>query len=153
MLVSARMCQAKYLGESSVTGFIFFGRFKKLTFAVAFAICQYSLPAQAQTANITPENVAVFNLLSPFLDLNATSIGQQTLQANLSQAVAINQNASSVALLNDNMATPALAALAISDENLLGKASNAVTGLSAIYGVAANLAGGLTTQNTSAWAL
>jgi hypothetical protein len=110
------------------------------------------LPAKAQTANITAENAAVFNLLSPFLDLNAMPVGQQTLQANLSQAVAINQNTSLVALLNDNMATPALAALAISDENLLGKASNAVTGLSATYGVAANLAGGLPTQTTTAWA-
>jgi outer membrane autotransporter protein len=111
------------------------------------------LPALAQSANLTPENIAVFNLLSPFLNLNTTSVGQQTLQTSLSQAVAINQNAASVALLNDYMSTPALAALAISDENLLGKASNAVTGLSATYGVAANLAGSLPTQNTIAWAM
>lgn len=119
----------------------------------AVALLIFAGQAQAQTANVTPENVAVFNLLSPFLNLNATPVGQQTLQASLSQSVAINQNASSVALLNNNLSTPALAALAISDENSLTKASNAVTGLSKTYGVAANLAGGLPTQNTTAWAM
>jgi subtilase-type serine protease len=119
----------------------------------AVAVLIFADQTQAQTANVTPENVAVFNLLSPFLNLNATAIGQQTLQTDLSQAVAINQNSPSAALLNNNLSTPTLAALAISDENLLGKASNAVTGLSATYGVAANLAGGLPTQNTTAWAM
>jgi uncharacterized protein with beta-barrel porin domain len=128
-------------------------RSKWRTVVVALAICAPWLPAGAQTGNVTPENIAVFNLLSPFLSLNATPIGQQTLQVDLSQSVAINQNAASAALLNDNLSTPALAALAISDENLLGKASNTVTGASGTYGIAANLAGGLPTQNTSAWAL
>jgi uncharacterized protein with beta-barrel porin domain len=112
------------------------------------------LPAMATTAvTITPENVAVFNLLSPFLNLNATLTGQQTLAASLSQADAINQNAASVSVLNGGLSTATLAALAISDENLLGKASNTVTGLSGTYGPAANLAGGLPTQNTSGWAV
>jgi hypothetical protein len=41
----------------------------------------------------------------------------------------------------------------LATSNLLGKASNAVTGLSATYGVSANLAGGPPTQNTIAWAM
>ena len=49
-------------------------------------------PASAQQANLTAANVNVLDLLSPFLTLNSTPIGQQTLQVNLSQAVAINQN-------------------------------------------------------------
>lgn len=111
--------------------------------------------AAPSSVAVTPENAAVINLLSPFLSLNSTAIGQQTLQVDLSQAVAINQNASSVAVLNDYMPTATLGALAISDENLLGAAQTTVNGLpkATTYGVAANLAGGLPTQNTTAWAL
>jgi subtilase-type serine protease len=112
-------------------------------------------PARAQTANVTPATVNVLNLLAPFLSLNSTAIGQQTLQTDLSQAVAINQNASSVAAINGYPAsTTALAAVAISDENLLGSASNTVYGLptSQTFGPAANLAGGLPTQATGTYA-
>lgn len=125
-----------------------------LTASVALgALLGLDRPVSAQTANTTPENVAVFNLLSPFFSLNSNTTGQQTLQLSLSQSVAINQNSPSAALLNGNLSTPTLAALSISDENLLGKTSNNVTGLSATYGIAANLAGGLPTQNTTAWAM
>src|ERR1700761_5002383 len=91
--------------------------------------------AHAQAANTTPSNVNVLNLLSPFLGLNATPTGRTTLADNLSQAISIN-----------NSASPTLESLAYSDKNLLGAASNSVTGLSGSFGVAANLAGGLPTQ-------
>ena len=34
--------------------------------------------AHAQAANVTPSNVNVLNLLSPFLGLNATPVGRTT---------------------------------------------------------------------------
>ena len=116
--------------------------------AIAAALAS---PAYAQTANVTSANVNVINLLSPFLSLNSTAVGQQTLQTNLNQAVAINQNAGSVALLNNNYSTATLAALAISDENSLGAASTQLYGTTTSVGVAANLAGALPTQNTTAY--
>ena len=91
--------------------------------------------AHAQAANTTPSNVNVLNLLSPFLGLNATAVGKTTLSDNLSQAISIN-----------NSASPTLQALAYSDKNLLGAASNTVAGISGSFGVAANLAGGLPDQ-------
>jgi len=42
--------------------------------------------AQAQVPNTTGANVNVLNLLSPFLGLNGSAIGQSTLQGNLQQA-------------------------------------------------------------------
>ena len=96
--------------------------------------------AYADPANVTPSNVNVLNLLSPFLGLNSTPTGRTTLIDNLNQAISIN-----------NSATPAQQDLAYSDKNLLGSASNVVTGLSdpkagPFFGVAANLAGGLPDQ-------
>ena len=96
--------------------------------------------AHADPANVTPSNVNVLNLLSPFLGLNANPTGKTTLIDNLNQAISIN-----------NSATPAQQDLAYSDKNLLGTASNVVTGLSdpktgPFFGVAANLAGGLPDQ-------
>jgi len=60
--------------------------------------------ARAQTPNTTIANVNALNLLAPFLTLNATPIGQETLQTGLQTVIAIN-----------NGATPAQQALAISD--------------------------------------
>lgn len=88
----------------------------------------------AQTANVTPSTVNILNLLSPFLALNSTTVGQTTLQQNLSTALSINNNA-----------TASQQQLAISDKNLLNAASNAVAGVGNV-GVAANLAGGLSAQ-------
>src|ERR1700677_150548 len=88
--------------------------------------------AHAQAANVSPSNV---NVLSPFLGLNATPVGRTTLTDNLSQAISIN-----------NSATLPLQELSYSDKNLLGSASNTVTGISGSFGVAANLAGGLPDQ-------
>ncbi len=99
--------------------------------------------AHAQAANVTPSNVNVLNLLSPFLGLNASPVGRTTLTDNLSRAISIN-----------NSATLPLQELSYSDKNLLGSASNSVTGISTrtgpFFGVAANLAGGLpsTAYNT-----
>ena len=94
----------------------------------------------AQTANTTPANVNVLNLLAPFLSLNNTAVGQQTLQLNLSQAVAQNQAAS----LADQQR-------AISDKALPGSASFTTTitlinGSRVNLGPADNLAGGLPPQ-------
>ena len=91
--------------------------------------------AQAQAVNTTPSNVNVLNLLAPFLSLNATAVGQATLQTNLQTVFTLNNNA-----------TLTQQQLAISDKNLLGAVSNTVTGLPGTYGVAANLAGGLPPQ-------
>jgi uncharacterized protein with beta-barrel porin domain/membrane-associated phospholipid phosphatase len=94
-----------------------------------------TIGAQAQTANTTPSNVDVLNLLSPFLSLNATSVGQTTLSTNLAQAISVNNNA-----------TATLQQLSYSDKNILGSVSNTVTGLSGTFGVAGNLAGTLPNQ-------
>ena len=94
--------------------------------------------AFAQAANTTTSNDNILNLLSPFLSLNATTDGQQTLTANLAQAIATNNNA-----------TAALQALAVSDKNLFGGRTNTITlanGTTMTYGIAANLAGGLPAQ-------
>ena len=96
--------------------------------------------AWAQAANTTPANVNVLNLLSPFLALNSTDVGRQTLQLNLSQAIAQNQNA-----------TTAQRQLAISDKALPGSAAFTTTitlanGSRVNLGVADNLAGGLPLQ-------
>lgn len=92
--------------------------------------------AHAQ-ANTTPSNVNVLNLLSPFLGLNATPIGQTTLTDNLATAIGIN-----------NAASLTLQELSYSDKNLLSSASNTgVPGLPGqVFGVAANLGGGLPDQ-------
>ncbi len=92
------------------------------------------------TISLSSDNV--LNLLGPYLGLNATSVGQATLTANLARSIAIN-----------NSATPILQQLAESDENLLNSpnpTSNAlrtapVTGANA-FGIAANLGGGLPNQ-------
>ncbi len=97
-----------------------------------------SVAVQAQVANTTTSNDNILNLLSPFLSLNTTTVGQQTLTANLSQAIATNNNA-----------TAALQALSVSDKNLFGGRTNTITlanGTTMTYGVAANLAGGLPAQ-------
>ena len=94
-------------------------------------------PATAQQANTTPANVNVLNLLSPFLGLNATPVGQSTLQANLAQGVALNQNSST-----------ARRQLAISDKTLPGSPTTVTlaNGSTLAIGPADNLAGGLPLQ-------
>ncbi|MGT2479956.1 phosphatase PAP2 family protein [Methylobacterium oryzae CBMB20] len=94
--------------------------------------------AQAQNANTTPANANVLNLLGPFLSLNGTAIGQQTLQLNLSQTIAIN-----------NGAGPARQQLAVSDRT--EPASGSVTTILADgrvlkVGLAGSFAGGLPLQ-------
>lgn len=99
-----------------------------------------SSAAQAQAVNTVPANVNVLNLLSPFLQLNATAVGRATLQGNLDQAVASN-----------NGSSPARRALAISDKALpsntpfLGSITR-VDGSVINLGPADNLAGGLPLQ-------
>ena len=91
--------------------------------------------AHAQAANVTPANVNVLNLLSPFLGLNATGVGRATLTDNLSQSIAIN-----------NGASLALQERAYSDKNLLGSASNSITGVARRLRRRGELAGGLPDQ-------
>lgn len=93
-------------------------------------------PALAATPNVTGADANQLNLLAPFLNLNATGTGQQTLATNLASAIAVNQFAA---------ARNAVAATAVSDVNLLGNASNSVAGVGTL-GVAANLGGGLPPQ-------
>ena len=66
------------------------------------------------------------------MGLNATPTGITTLTDNLSQSISIN-----------NTSSTTLRELAYSDKNLLGGDSNTVTGLSGVFGVAANLGGSL----------
>ena len=49
--------------------------------------------AHADPANVTPSNVNVLNLLSPFFGLNANPTGKTTLIDNLNQAISINNSA------------------------------------------------------------
>lgn len=91
--------------------------------------------ANAATPNVTPSAVNGFNLLAPFLGLNSTAYGPQTLTDNLTQTIAVN-----------NGATLAQQQLAISDNNILYATSNTVVGISGKFGIAANLAGGLPNQ-------
>ncbi len=103
---------------------------------VALAVAAFGPGAQAQTANTTASDVNVLNLLAPYLTLNTTATGQQTLQLNLAQSIAIN-----------TAAGLAQQQLAISDKNLLGSARNDLSSAGlGTYGVAANLAGGLPAQ-------
>ena len=68
--------------------------FKQGVSIAAVVVAAYGPAAvQAQTANTTPANVNVLNLLAPFLSLNGTAVGQQTLQLNLSRAIADNRGA------------------------------------------------------------
>jgi len=109
----------------------------KWSTALVVIVLASAVSARAQTPNTVGSNVNVLNLLSPFLMLNSTAIGQSTLQVNLSQAIAIN-----------NGANATRQGLAISDINLLSGASNTVAGLAGTFGPAANLAGGLGVQNS-----
>ncbi len=110
-------------------------RSRLLLSVAAFVAAATPALAVTSTANETPANVNVLNLLAPFLGLNGTSIGQSTLTLNLAQALSINNNAS---LVQEE--------LAYSDKNLLGSVSNSVTGIAGVYGVAANLGGSLPNQ-------
>ena len=112
--------------------------------ALAVAGALVSPAARAQAVNTTPSNVNILNLLSPYLNLNATSVGQATLAGNLQQGIAQNQNAS-----------PAIMAQAISDKTLPGSISAAfpvaatitlANGTKVNLGVGDNLAGGLPLQ-------
>lgn len=106
--------------------------------AIVAAASAATLGSARAASNVTPANVDVLNLLSPFLNLNASAVGQTTLADNLAVAIGVN-----------NLATPALQALSISDENLLSAASNSLAaypgGTRVVYGtnygVAANLGG------------
>ncbi len=115
--------------------------FKQGVSLAALALAAFGVSAaQAQTVNTTPSNVNVLNLLSPFLSLNGTQVGQQTLQLNLTQAIAQNQGAS----VADQQK-------AISDKALPGSAAFATTitlanGTRINLGPADNLAGGLPAQ-------
>ena len=150
------MFRSQHIRRLMGSGTFFMRRAPIAGLALAAAgLCIFAIdPANAQ--NVTAANVNAFNLLAPFLALNSTTIGQQTLTTDLSQSVAINQNQNTpfTQLLNGYpTSTNALAALSISDENLLGSLTNTVYGLSSSvnYGVAANLAGGLPTQNTTSY--
>lgn len=108
--------------------------------AVVVASASVSV-ARAQTPNTTIANVDTLNLLAPFLTLNATPIGQETLQKSLQTVIGIN-----------NGATTAQKEIAFSDaNNLLSGKSNSVSlggSVTQYYGPAANLAGGLPPQAT-----
>ncbi|MCJ2121805.1 phosphatase PAP2 family protein, partial [Methylobacterium sp. J-077] len=104
----------------------------------ALMVAAFGPGVQAQTANTTPANANVLNLLAPFLSLNGTTIGQQTLQLNLAQTIALNQNAS-----------PARQQLAVSDRT--EPASAGITtvladGTIIRVGLAGSFAGGLPLQ-------
>jgi hypothetical protein len=104
--------------------------------AIAIAIgAVSSFGAQAGAPNVAPSAVNGLNLLGPFLGLNTTAYGPQTLTDNLTQTIAVN-----------NGATAAQQSLAISDNNILYSTSNSVIGLPGTYGIAANLGGGLPNQ-------
>ena len=99
-------------------------------------------PAAAASTTITPSDANVLNLISPFLTLNATSIGQASLTANLNGTIATNHAAAN---------SPVIAAEAISEKSIFGSNASptSITLLDnsvVYYGVGANLAGGLPAQ-------
>ncbi|MBB4200886.1 hypothetical protein CCR94_00965 [Rhodoblastus sphagnicola] len=104
-----------------------------------------SSASAASTTTITASDANVLNLLSPFLTLNATTIGVSTLTANLNGTISTNSAAAQ---------SPVIEAVSISDKAIFS--ANSGSGLSSItllntivpqyYGVAANLGGGLPTQ-------
>jgi outer membrane autotransporter protein len=107
---------------------------------IVVAAAGLAKPATGQTANTTTADVNVLNLLSPFLSLTGTSIGQQTLTVNLNDAVTINQYAAT---------SPVIAAVSISDKAIFSGNSTSITLASSAtssYGPGANLAGGLPVQ-------
>ena len=111
---------------------------KRLLASVAtLCVLPAAVGSASAASNVTPANVEVLNLLSPFLGLNGTPAGKAALASNLSGAIAVNNGAST-----------ASQSLAISDENLLGGYSNTLAnypgGVKTTYGivgVAANLGG------------
>ncbi|SFJ33383.1 outer membrane autotransporter barrel domain-containing protein, partial [Methylobacterium brachiatum] len=91
---------------------------------------------QAQTPNVNVSTVNAVNLLGPFLALNGTTIGRQTLDLNLSQSSAINA-----------IADLARQQRAISDKSYLYLERNDLTSVGlGVVPIAANLAGGLPAQ-------
>ena len=93
--------------------------------------------------NITGADANAVNLLSPFLGLNASTIGQQTLTANLNNSIAINQFAAT---------SPVIEAVSISDKSILNATSGSFTnitlpnGTTRSFGPGGNLGGGLPVQ-------
>ncbi|MCW2314943.1 outer membrane autotransporter protein [Rhodoblastus acidophilus] len=104
-----------------------------------------SSPALAASTTVTAADANVLNLLSPFLSLNATAIGQAALTANLNGTIATNAAAG---------ASPVISATSISDKTIFDANSGSGKPVSIsttangtqYYGVAANLGGGLPTQ-------
>jgi outer membrane autotransporter protein len=108
--------------------------------ALAIAAAAFGVPAMAASTTVTADEANVLNLLSPFLNLNATSTGQQTLTANLNQAIATNKAAGN---------SPVIEAESISEKTIFSAASGSITqvgGTASYYGPGANLAGGLPLQ-------
>jgi outer membrane autotransporter protein len=105
----------------------------------AFALgVTISLPAAA--ANTTAADVNVLNLLSPFLSLDSTQVGETTLSVNLSQALATNLYASE---------NPVIEATSISDKTIFSGNSTSITlanNMTESFGPGANLGGGLPVQ-------
>ena len=115
--------------------------------AMAIAAAAFAAPAMAGSTTVTADEANVLNLLSPFLNLNATAAGQQTLQLNLSQAAATNLAAAASA--NNIYGQPAIAAESISEKTIFNAASGSITlsnNSASYYGPGANLAGGLPQQ-------
>ena len=103
--------------------------------AVACVASIGAAQAQSATPNITISNAKALDLLGPFLGLNDSAIGRQTLADNLKNTIGVN-----------NGATTAFKSLALSDNNILAATSNTVPGLSGSFGIAENIGGGLPDQ-------
>ena len=101
-------------------------------------------PAYAASTTVTAADANVLNLLSPFLSLNATTISQAALTANLNGTIATNQAAA---------ASPVIKAVSISDKTIFSSNSS-LTSISTVlngtqfYGAGANLGGGLPTRRS-----
>ena len=112
----------------------------------SLALAQSATVTVGAPITISPSSANVLNLLAPYLSLNSTTIGQQTLSTSLSQAI-----------LTNNGASLSLQQLGESDENLLNSPTPTkntlrtapVTGANA-FGIAANLGGGLPNQGVPA---
>jgi outer membrane autotransporter protein len=115
--------------------------------AAAIAAAAFAAPVMAGSTTVTESDANVLNLLSPFLNLNLTQAGQQTLTANLNQAIATNQAAAQSG--NNIYGQPTIEAESISEKTIFSAASGSITllgGAASYYGPGANLAGGLPQQ-------
>ncbi len=114
--------------------------------AAAIAAAAFAAPAMAGSTTLTVDEVNVLDLLSPFLSLNSTTIGQNTLSANLTQAIATNNAASQSTVIEAELISEKTIFSANTGNPATQTSITLQNGTASYYGPGANLAGGLPQQ-------